>query len=217
MNRLSWLVSASLLCAFASKAQSQVFVGQIDTFQDGTLMDWAGGDVLTNISTGGPGGAGDRYLQMVSRGGIGPGSRLGATNEAQWTGNYLTAGVNRIDVDLRNESAQDLFIRIVLYNTDAVRWTSTNAFLLASGSGWTHLQYSIAEADLTEVMGAMSYAETFSAITQLQFRHQTGAPNPQGTVIAAQMGMDNVEAVPEPATLLVLLTGGFSLIRRKRK
>src|SRR5687768_4371857 len=99
-----------------------VTVGQIDTFQDGTTENWfAGGGPFgavppvppTNIPTGGPGGSTDRYLHIAATGGSGAGSRLTAINGTQWTGNYLTAGVNAISIDVNNLGTTDLSLRLL--------------------------------------------------------------------------------------------------------
>ena len=54
----------------------------IDDFEDGTTAGWHVGDPAqhpappVNVSTGGPAGAGDAYLQLQALGGSGAGSRL---------------------------------------------------------------------------------------------------------------------------------------------
>src|SRR3954471_17828482 len=64
-----------------------VTAGQVDTFEDGTFQGWAdpAGNSL-NVTTGGPAGAGDNYMQ-VSSGSFGGGSHLITYNQSQWIGN----------------------------------------------------------------------------------------------------------------------------------
>ena len=75
---------------------AQVVLGQVDDFQNGTTMSWTNGFVPdpVNVATGGPAGAGDRYLQ-VSSGTFGGGSRSIVFNQVQWIGNYAGQGVVR--------------------------------------------------------------------------------------------------------------------------
>jgi hypothetical protein len=68
----------------------------LDTFQGGTLLGWGGGASPTNIATGGPAGAGDRYLQVTGSGAGGAGGVPATSNGVQWSGNYSAAGVTAI-------------------------------------------------------------------------------------------------------------------------
>jgi len=216
MKRL--LLAFAILCV--SVANAQVTIGQIDDFQDGTLMNWAGGATLENVPDGGPGGVADRYLQVASHGGFGGGSRLATHNSAQWSGNYTAAGVSAIDVLLRNLGQTELHVRVVLFDLDGLdeRWTSNTAHVLAVGTGWQRLTFSIAEDDVTRVQGAGSYANLMLDVDRLMIRHQSGAPAAEGEAIAGVLGIDNVRAaVPEPTTAAVLLIGLGAIARRRNR
>src|SRR5688572_15282094 len=69
---------------------------EVDTFQGGTTEGWGGGAAPTNVASGGPAGAGDRFLQLTSF------NRLATENTAQWAGNYAAAGVMDVSVDFLN-------------------------------------------------------------------------------------------------------------------
>src|SRR5689334_5596309 len=103
---LASLAASALVCLGIPATAGAVIVGHIDTFQDLTTDDWfAGGLGLGQvppippqvIPTGGPGGAGDAFLQITANGetGLGqhPGSKITAINGKQWAGDYLAAGV----------------------------------------------------------------------------------------------------------------------------
>ena len=97
-----------------------VIVGQIDDFQDGTTANWTNGAIIgitpvTNIATGGPAGAGDRFIQITSDG-SGPGGRLTVFNRDQWLGDYVSGGIKAVEVDLRNQGAVNLSIRLAFKN-----------------------------------------------------------------------------------------------------
>lgn len=197
---------------------AQVVNGQVDTFQDGTLMNWAGGASPTNIANGGPAGAGDRYLRLTSTGTGGSGSRIATFNDNQWSGNFLAAGVTRVEVDMANLGATTLEMRIVLFrfNSPISRFTSANSIVLAPGSGWRHLVFQLDSASLVSVAGSATYAQTITDVGRMMFRHDPGGPSAQGSPIAGQLGIDNVRAVPEPASLLVLALGAGWVARRRR-
>ena len=79
---------------------------QRDDFQDGTTQGWTTGGANPNpptwVSDGGPEGVGDGFLRVEGNGSSGAGGNLVAFNSAQWTGDYLAAGVTAIRADLRN-------------------------------------------------------------------------------------------------------------------
>lgn len=210
------LVILTVVAAAASSSFGQIFNGRLNDFQDGTTQFWDGFDV-SNVPNGGPTGAGDAYLQVVSYGGSGPGSRL-ATYCDFWSGDYQAAGVNRIEVMFRNFSNVDLSMRVVLFDgfTQA-RWTSVNAFTLAANSGWVTASFGLAESDLVRVLGSSDYNSVITNTSRLMIRHDNSPPSAGGSPVVATVGMDNIRAVPEPATFAALGMGALALIRRKRK
>jgi hypothetical protein len=216
MNK-PFLLALALACA--PLASAQISLGHVDDFQDGSLMNWQSGATLNNIANGGPMGAGDRFLKIDSDGGSGPGSRLGAFNSDQWGGNWIAAGVDSVTGWFNNLGQTDLHLRITFFRFpgDQTRWTSTNAQTLAAGSGWTQMTFSAKEADLTQVMGTLDYNTVLSGVSRFMIRHQSGLPNAEGDPIVGSMGMDNITAVPEPATVLTIALGLSALAARKRK
>jgi len=207
------------MLAVAMSARAQVVLGQVDTFQNGTLQGWTGGANPINIPTDGPAGAGDRYLGINSIGGNGPGSRLATFNDTQWSGNFLAAGVSGVEVDFRNEGSTPLELRVVLFllASPGARYTSTNAFLLAPGSGWQHASFVLDAGNMVLVDGTATYAQTMSNVSRMMFRHNAGAPSAEGTPVVGRLGIDNVRAVPEPATLAGLVAGILALSRSRAK
>lgn len=212
MKRLVGALAAT--CA-AFSASAQIVSGQLDDFQDGTVMGWTGGTGPTNVPDGGPMGAGDRFMRLTSAGASGPGSRLGAFNAAQWSGDYASAGVTAVSVDLRNPSDKDLEVRAVLFSTEGARWTSTTSFALPAMTDWTRATFSLLESDLTLALGSTPYATLMSDVQMLMFRHDGGAPDATGEPIEAEMGVDNIEAVPEPVSFAALAVGLGALVRRR--
>ncbi len=87
-----------------------VILGQIDDFNDNTTQNWQRG----NVALGGPGGALDPFLQLTADGSIGPNGKLVTFNQAQWSGDYTSAGVGSLFMFLNNNGAADLFVRIAI-------------------------------------------------------------------------------------------------------
>ena len=188
--------------------------GQLDNFEDGTTMGWAG-DML-QVKTGGPAGAGDHYLELTADG-AGSGGRLTTFNLQQWLGNYIAQGVDTIQFDLRNESATTLSIRVAFKSQNLMNAPGylSAPVILAVGSGWQHFSISIAAANMIAIGGPAAYNTFFSTgIGDARIINEAGATNLNGDFVVGQLGIDNIHAVPEPASA-ALLTGGLLLLALK--
>ncbi len=216
MTRSRIFLFAMLLAGAAAYA---VVPGQIDTFEDGTTQGWVAGLLgaphpapPANEPSGGPAGDDDNYLRLTSVGGGGPGSKLVAINPAQWGGDYPASGVGAIAADLRNLGETDLAIRFLLEDPGAgppVNVAVTQAVLLPAGSAWTHAEFSLDPADLVAVQGTVEGALTGATTLRIFHNPDPTFPPP---AIAAQLGVDNVLAVPaevaaESATLGAVKAG----------
>ncbi|HMJ05502.1 MAG TPA: PEP-CTERM sorting domain-containing protein [Chthoniobacterales bacterium] len=213
---LLFLLALSLL--FFVRPAGAISLGQVDDFEDGGLAGWTNGSggapPVTNINTGGPAGAGDNYIRMTADG-AGPGGRLTMFNFQQWIGNYIGAGVNRIEIDLINQGAVNLSIRLAFQEDNIMGAPGyvTPAMLLTPGSGWQHFSIAITAANLIAVgppppAPFNTFFTNFNA--QMRIIHEVGTSNLNGDVVVGQLGIDNIRAVPEPTTL-ALAAGGLAL------
>lgn len=198
-----------------------ISLGHVDDFQAGTVYGWGGGSGASNQASGGPGGVGDRYLELSATGAL-----LGAFNGYHWSGDYAAEGVNQVEMDLENSGPDALALRVVLLTpgcegggTACTAWTSTTATPLGSGSGWVNAAFSLDEADMTQVLGSESFADSIQNVERLLIRHDDGTPDPPGTptLVTATLGIDNVSALPEPGALVGLAVGalGCGALRRR--
>jgi hypothetical protein len=221
--RLALPLVIVVVVAITADHARAVALGQVDTFQDGTTDSWATGQIQpVNISTGGPGGAGDRFLQLTSDG-SGSNGRLTAFNRTQWTGNYIAAGVTEIDMDLNNFSNVTLSIRLAFKSATfngAPGYETSSAFSLAANSGWQHLVFLITPDSMTGVGGPSAFSTFFSNPAEMRIINASGTGDLTGSVVIGQLGIDNITAVPEPRSLGLLLAGaiwlGIGLCRRRR-
>lgn len=181
-----------------------VTLNQVDTFQTGTTQSWGGGSSPTNIPTGGPAGAADRYLQITSTG-----SNL-ATHNQTWNGDYISLGIDRIEVDLKNTGANPLTIRLVLFSTLGDRWSSNAAVVLPANSSWTHVAFDIAQANFTHTLGSGTWSDVITGVERAMFRHEPTI-SPNGTAVVGQLGLDNISAfaktTPIGPTAFTVLSG----------
>jgi len=211
---------AATVTTIPAYAQS---VGQVDTFEDGTTQGWTSAllgmpnpNPPINVSTGGPAGTDDNYLLLTSNGLEGPGGKLVAINLDQWTGDYEAAGITGITMDVNNFGSDELNLRLLFESggppTDIA--VSTTGVLVAANSGWTTIHFDINPEDLTALVGTVDNALTNT--TAFRLFNSSGASFP-GPVSTSSLGVDNMRAVPEPATIIGTLCGLGMLIRRRKR
>lgn len=203
-----------------------VVVGQVDDFEDGTLQNWTvnllgqgGGNPVPpeNIANGGPNGAGDNFMWLRAVGGNGPGGKLAVINPAQWSGNYIAAGVTGITMDVNNLGANTVHLRLLFEKVGAFGPTDvamTSAVIVPVLSGWQTISFSVTPGSLTALQGSATAALTEATVIRI-FHSAAGTFPPEP--IVANIGVDNITAVPEPATLAALGAGVAVLLRRRRK
>jgi hypothetical protein len=219
--RIASLAAATAVLAPAGQA---VVFGQVDNFEDGTVQGWIVGPLGAshpappqNIPSGGPAGTDDNYLLLTSLGGVGAGSKLVVINRTQWAGNYTAAGISTITMHVNNFGSSDLHLRLLFEDPTTGAPSniaiSSNAVVVPVGSGWRQVAFPILSSDLTALLGSSSTVLTNT--TWLRLFHGTTASFPPESVVAS-LGVDNISAVPEPATLAGALAG-LALLRRRRR
>jgi hypothetical protein len=195
-------IAPLVFCALISVAPSAegVTLGQIDDFENGLLGNWAG-DVqsVTNVTTGGPAGAGDNFLQISANGMQGPGSRLVAYNTSQWTGNYTVAQITAIAMDARNLGANAIHLRFAFGDGSAIpTWfASTNPIILSAGSAWQQVSFSLSA--MTRVSGTTTLETALTNVQAIRVLSsvdlpQVGGGGARGDAILGTLGVDNITA-----------------------
>jgi hypothetical protein len=204
---------ALLWSALLGSTASAVTIGQIDTFSSGT-QGWFAGGVMgqfpptpPHVELGGPGGAADPFLVITADRPGGPGSRLTAMNATQWAGNYLASGISGISLDLINLGPTELTIRLLFEDpslgpplNEAV---SNVGIVLPVGSGWINGLIPIGISDLTALEGTVASALSGTTVIRIINAPTLGLPAQAMGVL----GVDNIQAVPEPQTFLAIAIG----------
>ncbi len=210
------------LAGLTALPAAAVSVGTQDTFEDGTTNGWITGGASVfqpvNVPDGGPAGLGDAFLRLTSSGSGGAGGKLVGIAGAQWLGNYVAADVTGIEMDVINLGSTDVNLRLYFSGTSG-SGSSVDGVTVASGSGWTRVAFSTLPAAITTALGVPAL-DVLSNVSELRLFHSAAASFP-GPNIAAQIGIDNVTAVPEPGTWATLGFGlvmiGGVLSRRRRQ
>lgn len=190
------LAILALLITVAVTTVWAVTAGQIDDFEDGTTQNWEQGNVTPdrprNVASGGPGGAGDSYLQDSSDG-VEEGGKLVMFNEEQWADDYTTAGVEVIALEMANQGSNPLTMRLAI-DGDGGQFSTVSEVDLPAGSGWQTAYFDVRPGNWASV-GGSSIAGTLSNASALRLLHNAN-PDWRGTDIVATIGFDNITAGP---------------------
>jgi hypothetical protein len=226
---------ALLLGLFAaSPAWADPIVGQIDTFENGNTAGWMIGNPLARnppvtdpftppaIAAGGPGGAGDHFM-LLTADDVRAGGRLTVFNRAQWAGNFLAAGVNQVEMDLKNFGNTPLSIRVALKNGIGIGnpgYSSTTAFMLPADGEWHHAVFALDAADLTPLGNPPPLSALLANVAEFRIL-DSPTPSLNGVNITGQLGVDNIlaDVIPEPSGLALLAAGlgGLAAVRGLRR
>jgi hypothetical protein len=227
-SRLEWICLRMALMAVTSAVAPTmaqgITIGQVDNFEDGTTQGWVEGSSAVNIATNGPAGGNDHYLPLSS-GGFGGTVRLLALNDSQWLGNYAVSGVTGIEMDLKNFGPSTLPIRIAIREStggsNTPGYASTTAFNLVADGAWHHSVFSLTANSLTAINSPQPLATDLANVADFRLL-SSAAPSTIGDAISAQIGVDNITAVPEPATMVTAIAGigiliGWSRLGRRHR
>ena len=200
MRVKSLVTAVGLILGLAASGPSvsAISFGQFDTFQDGSTMNWSKGTNTnlppTNEADGGPSGTGDRYLQNVSLGGFGTDSKMVMFNQVQWTGNYITAGVDRITAQMANFGTNTLYIRITIRDTSFTAYGSPVATELPPDGLWRQVTFDLTPGGLTSIGGTNTLTQTLANVAEVRIVSAIGAASLQGDPVAGTLGVDNLIA-----------------------
>ncbi len=215
---MALLLSAALWHSDTARAIGAV---QIDDFEDGSRQAWQMGFIgatnsnMTNIADGGPSGAGDNFLQVLSDGTAAAGGRMTFFNKNQWTGDYRGSGVTAIAMELKNLSPNEpLDMRLGLNGAGGLFVTS-DSLALPSGSDWTTVAFSLLPGELISVSGRAGIAgfdaqATLGEVTELRLLN-SASPDWTGLPVNATLGVDNIRVVPLPAAVWLLCSALLGL------
>ena len=188
----AWLAISSTVFGIAP--------GQVDTFEDGTVMGWREGapssNPPTNVPDGGPAGPGDNYLQNISSGTGGSGGAMVMWNAAQWTGDYLAARTKTISFDAANLGNVEFPLAIAVQGAGGTWYGMVNPVPLPPDGQWTPVSFGLTDGELAPIAGLAQLSDVLATVGELRILSPLGgSPNFRGRRIAATLGVDNITAV----------------------
>jgi hypothetical protein len=205
---ISWLIVPTAAFGIA--------LGQADDFQAGGLANWSsgGGTAQTVVPNGGPTGAGDMYMQLTSS--ATASARLLGLNASQWTGDFLDSGVTAVAMDLLNLSTIPLSMRIGIRegtgNASTPGYVTTTAFSLPADNLWHHAVFPLNTASLTGINSPAALSADLLNVKEFRLLDAStptliGDPFSTFPNSIGSFGVDNITAVPEPNSVVLLALG----------
>jgi hypothetical protein len=206
------VVLGVVLCVASARA---IINGQVDTFEDGTSNGWGNGVFgdLEVRATGGPSGVGDHFIVISANGfGSASGGRVTGFNLTTWIGNYISANVGAIEMDLQCidlPGGGHLNIRIGLRTETGLLGTSGEAcyvssasFPLAKDGQWHHAIFYFASLSPVAALPLQGGGPPLPLATVLQNPGQirivssaAGDAFRGDDAIITTLGIDNIRAV----------------------
>ena len=163
------------------------------------------------MSSGGPSGAGDQYMQISSGAAPLP-PRLVALNDSQWLGDFTAAGVTSVAMDLLNPGSAPLSMRIAIREaaggSATPGYASATPFILPADGLWHHATFNLNAAGLTGFNSPQPLAADLANVKDFRIL-DSAAPSGLGDIVAGQFGVDNITAVPEPSALALIVIGAL--------
>ncbi len=216
---LSALVITVAAGGLTGSAFATVTLGQVDDFQAGTSALWGGGSGPLVQDNGGPAGVGDKFLQQTADG-SGSGGKLSMYNHDQWVGDYTSAGITAIEMDLKNFSSQSLSMRIAFkegLGPSAPGYSFTTAIAVPNDGAWHHAVFTLQANKFSAIGGPSPFADVIGGLGQ-EFRilHAT-SPSLMGNNITGSFGVDNIRAVPTPGVAGWVAGLTLTCLRRRRR
>ena len=220
MRKSLGLTMGVVLGMGALTAPAAPSIGQVNNFESGNIAGWTNGAPAADpvLITGGLGGAADHLMQLTADGSGAAGKLSVFDRAAPWTGNWLTSGVTAVAMDLRNPGAAALTIRIAfksgITGSGDPGVSITTGFTLAADSQWHHVIFPISSGSYTAFNGG-TFNSVMGSVAEMRIL-ESSSPSITGDFIVGNLGIDNVQAVPEPASLTLLAAAMGLLCTRRR-
>ena len=195
MKQLLLLALCTIITGLLS---AQPEIGLINDFEDNSRSGWSKGNSINNpeiIASGGPSGEDDGFLRLESDGSGSGGKWLIYNTSSAWTGNWSDAGIEFIQMDVRNNSNTEVTMRLALGTSNR---QMNNGGIFSSGvsvpanSDWMTIEIPVGSG---EFIGGNAL-NTLSNVGVIRILHNNN-PSWRGAAIVASIDLDNITTVGE--------------------
>lgn len=196
------LAAAAALAAFAPPGWA-IALGQVDDFEDGTTMSWRGNQTF-NVLGEGRMGVDDNVLRVDSF------NRMIAVSDfdsmflpTQWTGNYTSATVEQLSMNVRNPNLFPLHLYVGIsddtissYGVGAT-YVTDYSIVIPADDEWHSVRFSITPSDFvrsltnTEVI-PVGAAAILDDVYHLRILHSTIPDEFRGDETEGHFYLDNI-------------------------
>jgi hypothetical protein len=199
----TWVLLIAVCSAAACLAADPGFVEEFSGA--GNLGSFFSGATLANPGTGGAGGAGDGFLVLSRQT---SGNFAAATISTHFIGDLVADGVTGYRVYLNDINTDEAFdIHVALGSSGTNFWIYNQSFLPPNGS-WAAFDVSISDASQwTRVQGSGTFSDALRFCDRFQIRQDASPFGSGGDVFVGDLGIDRVEVLPEPTTMIGVLLG----------
>jgi hypothetical protein len=212
--RMKFFVRLLALVAFDALAicspLAAITIGQVDDFEDGSTQNWFGAFPV-NVPDAGPNGTGDNALLAAASGNSsGAAGKLVIFNRGfQWDGNWTSAGLVQVAMDMRNPNTFALSMRLGIAGPDGVSgfgsgdsYVSTNAISVPADNAWHSLTFDVLAEDFTPVGGQITpnIGAALAGVTHFRILHNS-AVSFLGEAIDADFYVDNIRPIAAPTAV----------------
>jgi len=212
-----------MFCSAMSEAA--ISLSSVDDFSstsEGWFIGGAGVQPARNAGNGEDGNPG--FLSHFSDGGGSQGKWLMLNTQSDWTGNYGGAGVSAITFAAEVTAGSNLGIRIGFDGPGGWFYSAVQTV----DAGWNQYTFNLTAGLFTYATGSggsANFADTMSNVTRFEIfggpgsvTWRSGGDLLQAGNSTATLSIDSIQAVPEPASLALVLLGlmAFRLARIAR-
>ena len=214
-------VAAAALAAFVCFPAFAIEPGFVLKFQNaGDTGSFFGGSsagtLYTNPGTGGVDGVNDGFLRIEN---FNLGHFGGYTQLPQFQGDWLSAGVARLEISMKNISGSNFHMHVCIGNSNQNMWQLNTVF--SPGAEWETFVVdfeNIVPSEWTRIRGSGTLLQALSDADRLLLRHDIAPYTPTPNPIIGVLGVDNIRivAIPAPSAAALLAMGGLMGLRRRR-
>jgi hypothetical protein len=223
------LIFTGILCHLGATVSGQGItqssINRFDATSEGWRIGAAGVQPAWNSGTSYNGQPG--FLGHFSDAGGANGKWLMWSDQAQWRGDYVTAGVSGIGLWVDNRAGSSLALRVAFDGPGGWFYSTAQTVINATGGDdWVRLLYSLDAGNFTYAGGSGGsgqFADTIRGVSRFEILGGSAGVtyNGGGDIIDAgtsvnTLWLDNIAAVPEPSSLTLLVGATAVLIVRRR-